>query len=358
LPFENWHLPKLPVMVPLALAILGGALIQADLPVAVVVLTVDVAVLVVCLVAWTSWGRDPRVIDDGSVLAAGPPADLRPCLAAVLLDGRGVDRALKVALLQLAEWRLIEINDDPLVGNDAYIPRASIEVKAPVGLQRIDLGPPESILASTLLAEKNSQGRLDYVAVVAAIGLARPGFETAIDDELVAAGWYRRPPFRAGDDWLHRADDVLAWGIFGVVVAILTTSIPLLIAYVGLALAGWVSRRVAAAMPARTRAGAMIEAMLKAYRRSLAKTLATTESVHDVLRIRELAWFGTPDRMIVWAMALDLESDLAAMFARWATHSGSRLPDDVWFPDWYGTTIRDPQRVFRSLDHLVGSSAS
>ena len=52
----------------------------------------------------------------------------------------------------------------------------------------------------------------------------------------------------------------------------------------------------------------MLTGMLKAYRRSLGKTLAMSNSVWDVLRADDFAWFETPDRMIVWAMALDLET--------------------------------------------------
>jgi len=136
-------------------------------------------------------------------------------------------------------------------------------------------------------------------------------------------------------------------------VAILTTSIPLFLAYLGLTLAGWVGRRIAASMPARTRRGALVAAMLKAYRRSLQKTLAMSASVWDVLGVQEFAWFETPDRMIVWAMALNLERDLTAMFAR----ANSAPAGEPWFPDWFGTTVPDPDRMFRSLDHLTGSAS-
>lgn len=354
MPFKDWGPRKQSVLGILVLAMLGSALIGAELPVAVAVTVVDLTVLVAGLGAWVRWGRDPVELDDDSVLAAGPPAGLRPCLAVVLHDGRGEDRALAVALLQLAERGLIEIHDDPLVGNGAYIPRAWINVKATRAHDEAGLGTPEHIIAASLRGEKYGHVKLDAVAVVMAIGLVRSSFESAIDDELVAAGWYRRPPFRTGTAWLHLADVVVLGGAFGVGLAILTTSIPLLFAYLGLVVAGLASRRIAVAMPARTRAGAAIEAMLKAYRRSLEMTLATTESVWDVLRVRELAWFETPDRMIVWAMALDLEHDLATMFARSVARSGGG-PEDTWFPDWFGTTVPDPERMFRSLDHLVGS---
>ncbi len=150
------------------------------------------------------------------------------------------------------------------------------------------------------------------------------------------------------------ADVITVAGAFGVCVAILKTSLPLLVAFLALTAAGWVGTRIAMEMPVRTRSGAMLTGMLKAYRRSLQKTLAMSNSVWDVLRADDFAWFASPDRMIVWAMALDLERDLTAMFARMERTSA----DDAWFPEWFGTTVPDPQRMFRSLDRLTGAPAS
>lgn len=330
----------------------------AELLVARLVIAFDWFVLVAGLGIWAVWGRDPIALDDDSVLAAGPPAGLTPCLAVILHDGRGEDRALEVALLELAERGLVEIHDDPLVGNGAYIPRAWIDVKGTsphqLAAAMLDFGPPERVLATALGVYQRGSARLDIVDTLAAIGSARSEFEAAVDGELVSAEWYRRPPFRTMRAWLRLADVVFVLGVVGSVVAILVASAPLLFAYAGLVFVGWLGRWVALAMPARTRSGALVVAMLKAYRRSLEKTLRVAESVWDVIGVRELAWFETPDRMIVWAMALNLERDLAAMFAR-ANDAPSGEP---WFPDWYGTTVTEPGRMFRSLDQLVPRSAS
>ena len=191
-------------------------------------------------------------------------------------------------------------------------------------------------------------------AVMTAIGESRSAFEVAVDHELTAEGWYRQPPFRTVVAWRGAADAIAVAGVFGVGVAILKASFPLLVAYVALTAAGWIGARIAEAMPVRTPTGAMLTGMLKAYRRSLGKTLAMSNSVWDVLRADDFAWFQTPDRMIVWAMALDLERDLTGMFARMERSS----VDDGWFPEWFGTTVPDPQRMFRSLDDLTGSAAS
>ena len=331
----------------------GFAFLGAGLPpllTTAAVLIIAITIGLFGVLAWAAWGRDPFVVDDDSILAAGPPAGLRPCLAVVLHDGHGGDRSLSVALLDLAVRGLLEIHDDPLVGNGDYMPRAWIDVPRRA---RTQLGQPEQVLAAALGLERPGAARLDSIAVIIAVGSARPAFDSAVDDDLVAAGWYRRPPSQTSGLWFDAAEVVVAAGIVGAVLAILAESLPLLIAYGGLIAAGAAGRRFASVMPARTRSGAMVAAMLKAYRRTLRKTLALADSVWDVIGVRELAWFETPDRMILWAMALDLEEDLSAMFAR-----ANRAPvGEPWFPDWFGTTVPDPYRMFRSLDHLTSSAS-
>ncbi len=188
------------------LAVLGSATILAAVSLDEWAFTLGVAALAVAVVgadlaSWFVWGRDRSVTDDASVLAAGPPAGLRPCLAVVLYDGGDHDRALGVALLDLAERGLLRIHDDPLVGNGAYLPRAWIDMQDTTRRARSGLGAPEDVIATSLTREKDGHSRLDRVAVVTAIGESRPAFEVAVDDELVAEGWYRQPPFRTVARW-------------------------------------------------------------------------------------------------------------------------------------------------------------
>lgn len=320
---------------------------------AVVVFAVDVGIVVAIAVMWAMLGRDPVELDDDSVLAAGPPDRVSPCLAVVLHDGRGERRVLSVALLELAARGVISIHDAPTVGEGAYYPRPWVEVASRTRRDKLVLGPPESLLATALHVDQRDAVRLDTIDYAMAIAGVRTDFDDAIDDELVEAGWYRAAPFRTEEGWLQGSKAVIIIGVVGAALSAVAFAVPLAVAFVGLAFAGWFGRIVASVMPARTRAGARVAAMLEGYRRTLRRTLEMADSVWDVLDVPELAWFRTPDRMIVWAMALDLEGELAAMFAR-----AERAPASVvWFPDWYGTTVRDPQRMFRSLDHLTGSAA-
>ena len=246
---------------------------------------------------------------------------------------------MEVALLELAERGLVEIHDDPLFwGRCLTSHRRGSTSRAD---RRISLlprcsisGRPNVFWPTALGVYQRSSARLDIVDTLVAICSARSEFEAAVDGELVSAAWYRRPPFRTMRRVAppcrcrlrprcrrHRGGD--PGGICPLAVRLRRPGLRRLCSAGG-------SPSPCRLERARARC---VAAMLKAYRRSLEKTLGVAESVWDVIGVRELAWFQTPDQMIVWAMALDLERDLAAMFAR-ANDAPSGEP---WFPDWYGT---------------------
>ncbi len=352
--FRAWSSERLVALGLVGLFIVLGTAVQVRASVTIAILILDLSVVIGGIVGWTVFGRDPVDIDDESVLAAGPPVELSPCLAAVLYEGRGESRALTVALLELAERGSITIHDDPYLGNGGYISRTWIDVRAQDGHRSPALGRPEGILATSLGVDGRRSARIDPIDALAAIGSSRGAFEAALDDEVVATGWFVRPPFQTEARWTLNADFAIATGVLGAAVAAVAAAPGLIAAYLGLVGAGFVGRRIASAMPIRTRKGARLTAMLKAYRRTLRKTLGMSDSVGTVLEARELSWLRTPDRMVVWAMALDLEDELAGLFARAFTRSAERSSDEVWFPEWYGTTVRDGAAMFRSFDHLTG----
>ena len=73
---------------------------------------------------------------------------------------------------------------------------------------------------------------------------------------------------------------------------------------------------LAPAMPARTLAGAMIRAMLAAYRRTLEKTIALSRSLDAAVEGARLPWLEAPDQLLVWGTALGLQDELDALLAR------------------------------------------
>ena len=73
---------------------------------------------------------------------------------------------------------------------------------------------------------------------------------------------------------------------------------------------------VARAMPAVTMPGAMIRAMLAAYRRTLQKTMAQARSMQQVVDEAGLAWLDTPDQAVVWGTALGLQGEIEGVLSR------------------------------------------
>jgi hypothetical protein len=95
------------------------------------------------------------------------------------------------------------------------------------------------------------------------------------------------------------------------------------------------------AMSQRTKAGAYVDAMLTAYRRTLEKTLEQARSMREVVAeptVQKLA--DTPDKAVVWGIALGLHAQVAEVLARGlADHraTGGRT-GDAYYPVWLGSS--------------------
>ena len=72
----------------------------------------------------------------------------------------------------------------------------------------------------------------------------------------------------------------------------------------------------AQAMPAVTMSGAMVRAMMAAYRRTLQKTMAQARSMDQVVAEAGLDWLDTPDQAVVWGTALGLQSEIEGVLSR------------------------------------------
>ena len=91
---------------------------------------------------------------------------------------------------------------------------------------------------------------------------------------------------------------------------------------------------IAGAMPARSLQGAMIRAMLAAYRRTLQKTLEMARSMNQVVESRAVPWLETPDQAVVWGVALGLHEEVERVFDRTLDdlRAGSATTVDVRAP--------------------------
>ncbi|MFP5319629.1 MAG: hypothetical protein ACLGI2_15205, partial [Acidimicrobiia bacterium] len=95
------------------------------------------------------------------------------------------------------------------------------------------------------------------------------------------------------------------------------------------------------AMSQRTSSGAYVDAMLTAYRRTLRKTMEQARSMTEVVEEPAIARFAdTPDRAVVWALALGLHDEVSALLARGLEEqrAATGSPAGAYYPRWLGST--------------------
>ena len=151
------------------------------------------------------------------------------------------------------------------------------------------------------------------------------GFDSALEDHVVKGGWVVEKPSRVVARWV--AKGLLAI-VAGGAAILLGANLPAsgLVVIGGAAIAGGVVIMLfARSMPRVTMPGAMVRAMLAAYRRTLQKTMEQSRSMQQVVDNAGLAWLETPDQAVVWGTALGLQADIeGSCSARSRTSANSR----------------------------------
>ena len=296
---------------------------------------------------WRRFGKDPVYLDDPSVLMPAPPPELTAAAGAMVMDGRTSRRALTTAMLDLASRGLISFRQEETgllghhkkLGIDVAPARGGADVEAQRTLNaRRPIGPAEE-LALRDLRSIGGTGEGAYIEPddVVKFGEKVAGFDRALEDHVVARGWFGQRPSKVVTAWALR-------GVVAIVVAAIALGAGLSIPASGLTLigaAGIVGGLVvivfAWSMPAVTMNGAMIRAMLAAYRRTLQKTMAQSRSMEQVVSESGLAWLDTPDQAIVWGTALGLQGEIEGVLSRSLedVQQGRTSGMVPWFPIWY-----------------------
>jgi uncharacterized protein (TIGR04222 family) len=301
--------------------------------------------------AWLRYGKDPVYLDDPSVLMAAPPPDLTAASGAVIWEGRSSRRALTTAMLDLAsrgeigfkpEGGLlglrtkagIQINetydaDDPMIARNRRKPLSAAEQYALERLRGI---------ASPLT------GNYIDASDLLKFGKYVSSFDNQIESHVVRKGWFREPPAKATERWASRAILILIAGFVGFIIGVNIPSGGVVIFTVALMAAAVVMLFIARQMPARTMAGAMIYAMLAAYRRTMEKTMAQARSMNTVVEEPTLAWMETPDQAIAWGVALGLQRDVEEVLGRSAEDAQAGVTTyHPYLPAWYGGGLSSGQ---------------
>ena len=92
---------------------------------------------------------------------------------------------------------------------------------------------------------------------------------------------------------------------------------------------------ISRAMPAVTKDGSMIRAMLEAYRRTLEKTMAQARSMGEVVAASAIPLIESPDDAVAWGVALGLQDEVERVLERTAEDARERGTSG-YMPLWYG----------------------
>jgi len=280
-------------------------------------LAVDLALAALPLWAWLRHGRDPHFTDDDSVLMPSPPPDFTPALASVVLQGSASRRTVSAGLMDLASHGLIAFRAEAApIGH-----RASLDVTAHRP-RHLDLPAPEAALYTSISATIREWGHPDALLLGTLSG-AFADFTRALDETAVQRGWLHARPGVLIHKWriLAGAEVVvglifIGWLSRSFLVSNDLSAIDLAIVGLGVAIAGAITYFVSGLMPARTEEGAMLAAMLNAYRRTLKAAIAQAQSLEQVVVMRPLPWVETPTEEIAWAVAFNLDRQIDGLLSQ------------------------------------------
>lgn len=293
--------------------------------------------------AWRRYGDDPELVDSPSVLMAGPPAGMTPPLATVVRQGRATQHSVNTTLVDLAGRGLIAFRNldrvgqvrsdddpDPLTDPAITLLDPSRGRKGLPAPQREAYGTIRGLARNGQLSRERLWG----------LNEALTPLKRWLEEEAVRLGWLAERPTPVITRWL----------VIGVVEALggaglvwLGFSIPMsgLTLLGGATLAGGaVTLVLGRAMSKRMPLGAYVDAMLKAYRRTLRKTMEQARNIAEVVaqpEVRVLA--DTPDKAVVWGIALGLHHQVAAVLERGLAH-GQPATDGsaAYYPGWLGSS--------------------
>jgi hypothetical protein len=293
--------------------------------------------------AWRRYGDDPELTDSPSILMAGPPAGMTPPLATVLRDGRGTQHSINTTLVELASTGRIAFrnldrvgkvkSDDepnPLMDPAIDVPRPPTEAR-PLAAPQAEAY--ETIAATSIggvLDRERLWGLNDELAPV----------KGKLEQEAVRLGWLTRRPMPLITRWvvIGVIELLAAAGLVFLGYTIPMSGLTLLGAAFGIGGIGTIA--LGMAMSQRTPQGAYVDSMLKAYRRTLEKTLDQARNMNEVAAeptVRVLA--DTPDKAVVWGIALGLHKQVAEVLRRGLEdlRAGERA-DGAYYPVWLGSS--------------------
>ena len=275
---------------------------------------------------WYTHGRDPIYVDDNSVLMPAPPDGLTPAMATLLMDDRTTARTVSAAMIDLAARGLLRFRQES----------EFLSKKTLIGITGQGQVPntPEAGLYGAISTWVGPDGFVPYKSgrqLAPAISKVKSDLETL----SVEKGWLTGRPTRVIGVWVAIA---VVEGIAAIPLFVWTLNLDAsggLLGGVALLIAAIFTGVIAWLMPCRTKLGAMLRAMLAAYKRTLQYTMAQSGSMDEVVGRRALPWVTTPDAAMAWGVAFGLNADIEAVLNRTASASVASGRQVGWYPLWF-----------------------
>jgi len=298
--------------------------------------------------AWRRWrrdGDDPELTDSPSILMAGPPAEMTPALATVVQKGTASSHSINTILAQLASTgrltfrNLDQVSDARSDANPNPLTDPAIEVHAGTHDDR-ELAGPELAAWERIREHAGGSGVLMRERLWEVNSLLN-GSKHALESAAVRIGWLARVP---GPAIARMTVFGIGLVIIGAIIIFVGISVPMSGALLfggALVIGGIGTAGFGQAMSKRTSQGAYVDAMLTAYRRTLHKTMDQARSFGEVVEQPEIARLAdTPDKAVVWGMALGLHDEVAALLGRGLEdqRKATGSPAGAYYPLWLGST--------------------
>lgn len=307
-----------------------------------------VALLVIVGVVFFAWrreGDDPEVLDSPSILMAGPPADMTPPLATVVRQGRANRHSMDTLLIELAGTGRMAFQNLDRAGKVKSDDEPNPLLDPAIEL--MDAAPREGRMGSAergaweLIRQQARGGTTISRERLWQLNDLLEPIRSGLEDDVVRLGWFTRRPSTLITRWSFIGIGEMVLGglfVFGGF-AIPMSGLTLLGAATGVG--GLVTWAFGQAMSQRTPNGAYVDAMLKAYRRTLEKTMEQARSMEQVVAdptVKTLA--DTPDKAVVWGFALGLHDKVAAVLRR-SLEDQAKDPSSatgMYYPLWLGSS--------------------
>ncbi len=297
--------------------------------------------------AWRRWrreGDDPELVDSPSILMAGPPAEMTPALATVIRQGRADQHTINTTLVELASSGRIELmnieNVRGMKSDDEPDPLTDPAIVVNRDDDRKPIGKPQNEAwdrIRQLAGESNSLSRERLWRLNSSLEPVKG----ALEYEAVRLGWLARMP---GPSIARMTGIGIAIAVIGAGIVGLGIIIPMSGAVMlgsALVLGGIGTIAFGRAMSQRTQSGAYVDAMLTAYRRTLAKTMEQARNMGEVVQQPEIAKLAdTPDKAVVWGLALGLHNEVSEVLARGLEEQreATGSPQGAYYPMWLGSS--------------------